>query len=388
MSSPRWRVPGLRETGPTLDARSVRVSARLTYVRLPDADARAAFEADARRLLALDDPHLVRWIAWFPGPGGDVAAVLTEDVAGAALSGILARHGPVSADAALVVLRSCLLALAAAGPHPGLSTDNVFVTDAGEVKVAGWEARGAPASSAHDPVRLALACVPGPVRKGPLAALAALDGRDPAEALEALPAVAAQYGRSWQARGTAELSRAVGGLTRRRRRPGRWGLAGCAVGALVLGASAVVVIGGQPERDPSAGATAAPSASVRRSTVPVQSAAGWQATGISATVGETVRIQTEGGAWTVDYRMYPPVGPEGYSPAVDRRISAAADCKVHAGAPYGALLARIGDGPVVPVNRLADLTAEAPGPVRLRVNDGDPCLADNRGVLSVLVFPP
>ncbi|MFB7620464.1 cutinase family protein [Kitasatospora sp. NPDC056181] len=122
--------------------------------------------------------------------------------------------------------------------------------------------------------------------------------------------------------------------------------------------------------------------------------AGWRDTGLHVGAGQTVTVRPVAGSWTVDYRMFARVGPEGYGPDTDHTVLPG--CKIDEDEPYGALLAgvAVGGDPshVGGVSGLGhgegtdgSYTAQADGTLLLHVNDQDRCLGDNAGLLTVTV---
>jgi len=98
---------------------------------------------------------------------------------------------------------------------------------------------------------------------------------------------------------------------------------------------------------------------------------------------DVISVTYRGGGWTVDYRNFPNVGPQGYDDVTDARIYQG--CKVDPPSHYGVLLARIGTGDALPIGTAGSLKAQSAGPLALRINDNDSCLGDNSGNISVLI---
>ncbi|WP_158088618.1 serine/threonine-protein kinase [Thermoactinospora rubra] len=102
-----------------------------------DSEFMARYTAETPRLVELDDPHVVRLHEYVETPTR--AAVVMELVDGVPLRTILAERGRMSPEAALVVLRDVLRALAAAHAkgvlHRDLKPENVLVQADGAGKV-------------------------------------------------------------------------------------------------------------------------------------------------------------------------------------------------------------------------------------------------------------
>jgi hypothetical protein len=114
--------------------------------------------------------------------------------------------------------------------------------------------------------------------------------------------------------------------------------------------------------------------------VDVDSKLGWQSTSLTVSQGQLITFSAAG-AWSVDFRNFPYVGPDGYSPDVDQTIYQG--CKLDPKLPYGGVLARIGTDPFWPVGDGGTFTARSSGVLSLRIHDGDPCLGDNDGFIKV-----
>src|ERR1700730_2648222 len=86
-------------------------------------------------------------------------------------------------------------------------------------------------------------------------------------------------------------------------------------------------------------ASAAPSspakAAATAQTFTVSSTTGWQQTSLYLTAGQKFKVQYVSGCWTVDYRNFPCVGPQGYSSQEDAKIYQ--DCKYDGNNNYGVL---------------------------------------------------
>jgi len=132
---------------------------------------------------------------------------------------------------------------------------------------------------------------------------------------------------------------------------------------------------------PAAGASSAPSATT---TFTVSSTVGWQKTPITLTAGDTYGMAYESGTWTVDYRNFPQVGPQGYSSSVDKTIYQG--CKYNPTSNYGVLLGVVGDSAEdFVIGAGGVFTANNSGPLYLRINDDDACLGDNAGSVTMYI---
>ncbi|MGP3957070.1 protein kinase domain-containing protein [Nonomuraea sp. 3N208] len=96
------------------------------------------FRSDTHQLVEIDDPNVVRFYEYVETPTR--AAVVMELIDGVSLRTLLAEHGRTSPEAALAVLKSTLLALAAAHekgvPHRDVKPENVLVQADGTTKLA------------------------------------------------------------------------------------------------------------------------------------------------------------------------------------------------------------------------------------------------------------
>ena len=97
------------------------------------------------------------------------------------------------------------------------------------------------------------------------------------------------------------------------------------------------------------------------------------------------------GGWSVDYRNFPYVGPDGYASQEDARIYQL--CKFDSNAAYGVLFGVVGlTGQAFPVGSGGRFSAVAPsqdvsgGYLYLRINDK--CFSDNAGSVTVQISTP
>ena len=134
---------------------------------------------------------------------------------------------------------------------------------------------------------------------------------------------------------------------------------------------------------PSAPAAAIPAAGSREAVV--ASTTGWQRSPLHFAIGQRYRIRHVSGKWTVDYRNFPRVGPQGYSKQVDETIYQG--CKYDSNVDYAVLLGRIGNGPTFPIGAGGEFMATRSGYLSLRINDGDDCFNDNAGHVVMKITP-
>ncbi|MET8155240.1 protein kinase [Sphaerisporangium sp. NPDC005289] len=146
-----WSVPGYREERVLGSGGSGRVvlavyngtGAYVAIKYLSDelrSDPRflAAFREEARTMVEIGDPNIVRFYEYVESPLG--AAIVMELVNGVPLRKILHEHGTTSPEAALVVLKGSLLGLSAAHAagivHRDYKPENVLVQADGFSKLA------------------------------------------------------------------------------------------------------------------------------------------------------------------------------------------------------------------------------------------------------------
>ncbi len=146
-----WSVPGYREervlgsggSGRVVLATYSGTGAHVAIKYLSDelrADPRflAAFREEARTMVEIGDPNVVRFYEYVESPLG--AAIVMELVDGVSLRKILHENGSTSPEAALVVLKGSLLGLSAAHAggivHRDYKPENVLVQADGFSKLA------------------------------------------------------------------------------------------------------------------------------------------------------------------------------------------------------------------------------------------------------------
>jgi serine/threonine-protein kinase len=98
----------------------------------------AAFRSEAQLLISLASPHVVRFYGYVEEPGQG-AAIVMERVDGVSLHEMIARQGPASPEAALLVLKGSLLGLGAAHAlgivHRDYKPENILVDSEGTSKL-------------------------------------------------------------------------------------------------------------------------------------------------------------------------------------------------------------------------------------------------------------
>ncbi|WKD31163.1 serine/threonine protein kinase [Streptomyces xanthophaeus] len=141
---PRWKVPGYthgRELGAGACGRVVEAldeaSGAPVAIKYLTHGARTAFRAEARLLMRLRSPYVVRIDDYVEHPEG--AAIVMELVEGVSLRALLRQEGPTGPEAALTVLKGSLLGLAAAHEaglvHRDYKPENVLVDLDGRSKL-------------------------------------------------------------------------------------------------------------------------------------------------------------------------------------------------------------------------------------------------------------
>jgi hypothetical protein len=143
-----WTAPGYAEErllGRGVSGRVVAATNRTTGQRVAikyfnenlvhDTEFLRGLRADAELLMSVDSAHIAQVFDYMEQPGQG-AALVTARVEGVSLREMIARRGPLGAEAALVVLKDSLLGLAAAHslrvPHRDLKPENVLID------VKGW----------------------------------------------------------------------------------------------------------------------------------------------------------------------------------------------------------------------------------------------------------
>ena len=138
-----WTVPGYTEerllghgvsgrvVAAVNDVTGERVAIKYLHENLVrDPEFLAELRHEAEQLMSLSAPHMVRVFGYLEQPG-EGAAIVMEMVDGVSLREMLARRGPLGAEAALVVMKDTLLALAAAHshrlPHRDVKPENVLI---------------------------------------------------------------------------------------------------------------------------------------------------------------------------------------------------------------------------------------------------------------------
>ncbi|MER8157227.1 serine/threonine-protein kinase [Streptomyces sp. NPDC094472] len=164
-----------------------------------------------------------------------------------------------------------------------------------------------------------------------------------------------------------------------------WWTAGAALAVAGLATALFFTFGPPSDSD----GDASPQPATTTTKVTVDAARGWQsATPTPVRKGDKVSVRYTTGTWTVDAANLPLVGPVGHTRVDDEALRFAwTDCKLNSAVPFGTLLGRYPGNPRNPhaVGRAWHFQATRPGTLQLRINDGEGCLHDNRGAITVTV---
>ncbi|MCU0545972.1 MAG: hypothetical protein MUE44_28040 [Oscillatoriaceae cyanobacterium Prado104] len=113
----------------------------------------------------------------------------------------------------------------------------------------------------------------------------------------------------------------------------------------------------------------------------VDSRKGWQ---YFAVPGQFTRVVSISGSWSVDYRNYRRIGPEGHSGEAARRLSLYNQYKYTQSYPFGVLIVGTpGDWEIWIPRSNWPLPKTVSQIVMMRINDADNALGDNAGLLQV-----
>jgi hypothetical protein len=120
--------------------------------------------------------------------------------------------------------------------------------------------------------------------------------------------------------------------------------------------------------------------------VTVSATESWRDSGVRVTKGDTVFYSWVDGTWTVDYRSFPYVGPQGYPPATDSQIYQG--CKWLENQPYARLVSSV-TGHRTWLGPGGQFAAPSTGPLYLSIHDHADCLGDNAGAVTMrfAVYP-
>lgn len=137
-------------------------------------------------------------------------------------------------------------------------------------------------------------------------------------------------------------------------------------------------------------ATLPPGTLIAQADLPIDANFGWVNSRVQVEPGDWIVVQVQSGTWTAlgeGVNPLPLVSGVGYS----TDIAAGWNCSSPLPAPlftFGALIARIqfaDFGNPVYVGDQAEWAADVPGFLHFRINDGDACMADNKGQLTVAI---
>ena len=140
-----WRVPGfteVRELGAGAQGRAVLVredrTGKARVLKYVEAGGAESLRRESALLKRVTSPYVARWYGHFEDGAGS-AAILMEAVKGCSLREVLAEHGALTPEAALVVLKGSLLGLGAAHKagvvHRDYKPANIVVEASGRSKL-------------------------------------------------------------------------------------------------------------------------------------------------------------------------------------------------------------------------------------------------------------
>lgn len=111
--------------------------------------------------------------------------------------------------------------------------------------------------------------------------------------------------------------------------------------------------------------------------------------GIRVPPGATVRVQPVRGAWSVDQRNYPPVGPQGHLD-LSELYTRWGHLRDEVSLPFGRLLGWVRGGAFFDAGDGAAVRFEVGGGLHLKINDKVGAYGDNGGAVTVdvEVYPP
>jgi len=113
---------------------------------------------------------------------------------------------------------------------------------------------------------------------------------------------------------------------------------------------------------------------------------GWTDTGAVLLPNQHVRIDQQGGLWSVNSDRYPSVDASGYVQEERLPLWNERERKALRGVPFGALIAAVGDRSTpFYIGRHGDFTPPRSGRLELRINEKDEFLADNSGAVTVFI---
>ena len=128
----------------------------------------------------------------------------------------------------------------------------------------------------------------------------------------------------------------------------------------------------------------------RGKTIYLDAKSDWQATGLWVKKGQTVSLECHG-VWAVapenENQRWPDTGPEGHGNHPGEKVHRLGNPKKELpGTPFGALLGKVSDR-VFPIGNRRKIVIQSEGELYLVVNDYPFYRHDNRGGLSITIFP-